>query len=364
MRTVGLYWEKASTIITPQVNAAGVHVWPFDHFFPIEVRFFDVADAHQIRMNRHNYCELLYVYRGKTDLQVQDRHFQVSAGDLIVIGSDLYHHVYSNPGVKLVVLYFDPAVIRSSGATGEDVQYLMPFLLQGSDFPHVVTPDTGIPAEALALMQRMNAELPAVSNRARLAVKTYLKMALMLLVNHYAAYLDTRETFDLRQEAIERLRPLFKYLEENYQKPIRVWEAARVCAMSSSYLMCFFKQVTGQSFHGYLNHFRIAKAQALLATTNKSISEIGQETGYCDQSHFGMVFRKLVGLTPLAYRRRSVKAELPGPRPLIAPQTRSTAVTKAPALTSGNNRSNRTLRVAAHERPFNGRSGGTDRAGR
>jgi AraC-like DNA-binding protein len=83
-----------------------------------------------------------------------------------------------------------------------------------------------------------------------------------------------------------------------------VEDAARICATSSSHFMYFFKRVTGQSFLAYLNHFRVAKAQALLGSTDKSISEISQEIGFCDQSHFGVVFRKLVGMTPLAYRRR------------------------------------------------------------
>jgi len=323
MRSTTVFWEEASSVLAPQINAAGVHVWPFDPSFRVDVCFFDLGGAHNIRMNRHDYFELSYIPEGETDLQIQDRHLQVSAGDLIVIGSNLYHHFYNNPGAKLAVLYFDPAIVRATTANGEDSQYLMPFLLQGSDFPHVVRPETGIPEEVLALMQRIKAELPAISNRARLAVKTYLKMALMLLVNHYTAYLGTQETFDRRQEAIERLRPLFRHLEEHYQEPVRVREAARICAMSSSYLMSFFKRVTGQSFLAYLNHFRMAKAQALLITTSKSISQISRETGYCDQSHFGLVFRKLVGMTPLAYRRRFRKAGETG------------ALTVAPAATNG-----------------------------
>jgi AraC-like DNA-binding protein len=43
----------------------------------------------------------------------------------------------------------------------------------------------------------------------------------------------------------------------------------------------------------------------LLAMTDKSVSDITQEMGFCDQSYFGTVFRKLVGMTPAAYRARS-----------------------------------------------------------
>jgi len=48
--------------------------------------------------------------------------------------------------------------------------------------------------------------------------------------------------------------------------------------------------------------------QNLLALTCEPISLISQAVGFCDQSHFGMVFRKLVGATPLAYRRQSAQA--------------------------------------------------------
>jgi len=41
--------------------------------------------------------------------------------------------------------------------------------------------------------------------------------------------------------------------------------------------MRFFKHVTGQSFVTYLNHFRIAKAQVVLANTDRPIAEISQE---------------------------------------------------------------------------------------
>jgi AraC-like DNA-binding protein len=73
--------------------------------------------------------------------------------------------------------------------------------------------------------------------------------------------------------------------------------------MSTSYFMRFFREVTGESFHSYLNRFRVAKAQWLLASSATSISEVSREVGFCDQSHFTMVFRKLCQMTPLAYKR-------------------------------------------------------------
>jgi len=224
-----------------------------------------------------------------------------------MIGSTLYHRQLARvDGVKdrVVVLIFKPELIRTATANGDDVEYLMPFYSQDADFPHVIPAETTVPARIFELIKEMYAEFPATSSRARLAVRTYLKMILMLLVNHYADYLGTRRTIQDKQQSIKRLRPLFDWIDHHYADPITVEDAARICAMSGSYFMRFFKQVTGESFLSYLNHFRIAKAQVLLATTDRSISEISQEIGFCDQSYFGMVFRKVVQTTPMCYRRR------------------------------------------------------------
>jgi len=55
----------------------------------------------------------------------------------------------------------------------------------------------------------------------------------------------------------------------------------------------------------YLNHFRIAKAEVLLTATKKTIAEISQEVGFCDQSYFGLVFRGATGFSPRDYKSRS-----------------------------------------------------------
>lgn len=73
--------------------------------------------------------------------------------------------------------------------------------------------------------------------------------------------------------------------------------------------MNLFKEVTGQSFVAYLNGYRVTKAQGLLASTDKPIAEISLEAGFCTQSYFGMVFRRVTGVTPLAYRLQSTGAD-------------------------------------------------------
>src|SRR5579875_501412 len=292
-------------LVEPQINAEGVHVWPFDLPCPVDVLFLTVDDRHRVRMNRHAYFEVLYLCSGSANCHIQDRLLPFNEGDLAIIGSTLYHRIEcaSSAPVTIAALFFEPDLIRCDGAS-DSAAYLTPFLLQDQEFPHIVPAETGVPRQVLDLMLRIRTEIPAASPRSRLALRTYLKMLLMLLVNQYAPYAGTVETFQRQQHDLERLRPLFRYLGENCANAIQVREAARVCGMSESHFMSFFKRVTGLSFVTYCNHFRIERAQALLARTDESMASISQQVGFCDQSYFGTVFRRIVGMTPATWRRR------------------------------------------------------------
>jgi hypothetical protein len=49
----------------------------------------------------------------------------------------------------------------------------------------------------------------------------------------------------------------------------------------------------------------------MLTHTEESMKNICQDVGFCDQSYFGAVFRKIVGVTPAEYRRRFRNSTVP-----------------------------------------------------
>ncbi len=298
-------WENVHSVVDPQIREDGAHIWPFDPSFPVDVRAFAFQKQRNIRLTRHDYFELLYVYSGEAEYQVQERHFVAKKNDLIVINGASYHRlskVVAGP-FKVIVLYFLPNVLRAPAGTGEDVQYLMPFLLQDNIFPNMVSRRAGLHAEIFDLVVKIQAQLPANTERARLAARTYLQMILILLINHFKKDMEAAEVFDRREKALQRMKPLFDFVETHYPEPIALATATAIVGMSKAHFMRSFKKVTGQSFDGYLNHFRIAKAQALLASSDKPILAVSREVGFSDQSYFGLVFRRLVRATPREDRR-------------------------------------------------------------
>jgi AraC family transcriptional regulator, transcriptional activator of pobA len=303
-----IVWEDAYSAVLPLINAEGLLVSSFDALAPMHVHFYRYDRQRDFRMCRHDHFEVFLVHSGQIMFQLQERLYPMAEGDLIIINSTQYHKVHPTAStltasdLDAVLLHFLPDWIRNSGNSGEEMEYLMPFLQQDSKFPHVIPAQTGIPAQIYDLIQQIAAELPASSQRARLSVKTYLRMILIKLLNHYTVYQSHEDVFDVKRRRLERLRPLFNHLDQHFSEPIPLEDAASIVNMSQSHFLHFFKQVTGQSFVNYLNQFRVARAQALLATTDKSIAEVSQEVGFCDQSYFGQVFRKFLHMTPREYK--------------------------------------------------------------
>jgi AraC-like DNA-binding protein len=256
-------------------------------------------------MNRHDSFEVIYVYEGQGFVQIQERRFPISEGNLVVIGPNLYHQIACCPGTKLRLPYLHfRSEVLIGGAGGEEEQYLAPFFCQDAEFPNVVSHSTRVPDKALELMVRIHRELPPRNDVARLAVKTYLRMLLLLLLQHYNHYVGVHDAIERGRQDLQRLRPLFQFIDQNYGEVIHTATAARLCAMSKVQFMRFFRKITGQSFLNYLKRFRVAKAQSLLSSSDETIAKISALLGFCSQSHFGGTFTNLVGLTPLEYRRR------------------------------------------------------------
>jgi AraC-like DNA-binding protein len=298
-------WERVDSLVDRQINAEKLHVWPFPYSYPIDVRFLILDRWHDVPMHRPDHLEVVVFESGELGYEVEDRTCMLHKNDVIVVGDRIRHRCLprgnSQREARAVVLSFLPQIVHS-GPVDEDAQYLMPFMLLDSPCPNVVPAQKGLSRDISDFVQRIHSELPAISERSRLSIKTCLKMILMALVNYYAEVEEAREAVRRRQRSVSRLGPVLEHLERRYDEPMRVDDAARLCAMSACCFMQLFKEAMGQSFVAYLNNLRVSRAKGLLAWTSKSIADISLETGFCNQSYFGVVFRRITGVTPLAYR--------------------------------------------------------------
>ena len=99
------------------------------------------------------------------------------------------------------------------------------------------------------------------------------------------------------------IQPAIRYVDEHFDKEIRLDALAKMCDLSKSYFCRVFKDACGTSVTEYVIARRIREACRLLATTDESVVSVAVEVGYVDCGYFNKLFKKHVGCTPLSYRK-------------------------------------------------------------
>lgn len=95
-----------------------------------------------------------------------------------------------------------------------------------------------------------------------------------------------------------------RYLDEHYTVKITLESLCEQFFISKYYLSHSFKEQFGVSVLTYLKSVRITHAKQLLRFTDKSIEEIGYESGIGALHYFSRVFKDVEGVAPSVYREQ------------------------------------------------------------
>jgi AraC-like DNA-binding protein len=120
---------------------------------------------------------------------------------------------------------------------------------------------------------------------------------LSMFVTRYAEHRG--EPLCARQEA-RAVKLAQEYIEAHYNATISLQVLARVCHLSSFYLIRVFRKHFGVPPHVFQKQVRIRRAKEYLARGCQP-AFVALETGFVDQSHFSRQFKQITGLTPGQY---------------------------------------------------------------
>ncbi len=114
--------------------------------------------------------------------------------------------------------------------------------------------------------------------------------------------LDSTPVYSVSEVKNCNFKSILHYVNKTYCSNISLQELSLKFFMSSSYISQLFKKETGQTFTQYLTSLRVSYACELLKTTNFSIAEISEKSGYSDYFYFTRIFKKVVRKTPSQFR--------------------------------------------------------------
>lgn len=107
-----------------------------------------------------------------------------------------------------------------------------------------------------------------------------------------------------RESPAHPFQKILAYIQTNASTDLTVESLCQTFSCSRSYFSHTFKKQVGKSFREYLTDIRLEQAKRLLELSNLNVTEISDSVGFQDSNYFSVVFKKSMGLSPLAYRKK------------------------------------------------------------
>ncbi len=254
--------------------------------------------SHLFYWHFHPELELVYIEGASAKRHVGDHISEYEGSDLVLIGSNIPHLNFDH-GVKTPyqkeVLHIKPnfkEVILEGLADLKQIERLLELSKYGIAFYG------GTKAQVGQAMKTLHTLEPFDFFMAVMRLLKCLSESKEFQLLHKTPYATK-----YHQKEQKRLRDIHAFLDEHYQRKIRLKEVAELCNLSTAAFCRYFKKNTGSTFTGFLNQYRISQAQRMLLKGN-TVSETCFACGFESLSYFNRIFQKVAGENPSAFKKR------------------------------------------------------------
>ena len=250
--------------------------------------------------HNHEYLEFCYVMSGRGRHRIEDKVYEVSEGDLILINAGQYHQA-------LVSASGGPAVEFYVGLTDINLKGYERNCLPTLGEEPILHTSGELKMKLGRLCISMEAEKETERFGGYFMMKTYALQMLLLYIRGQEQPRKERPMEQYAFESVNRkylVEKIMDYFEEHYTQKISLGQIAGNMYLSPFYISKIFKAETGETPIHSLIDIRMEKAKELLmAEPGLSIQEVAARVGYDDAYHFSKLFKKKFGIAPSAVRK-------------------------------------------------------------
>ncbi|KPG70080.1 AraC family transcriptional regulator [Enterococcus sp. RIT-PI-f] len=139
--------------------------------------------------------------------------------------------------------------------------------------------------------------------------KTYRLMKLEAIIYLLIQRYQTKRHHPIQISGYQQLPEILDYIDSHIQQGLKVKDIAETFYLSESALSKLFKKETGEQISHYIKKIQIHKSLPALTYSKKSIEQIALEAGFASVKVYREQFKKLIKMTPTAYRQSQLTSE-------------------------------------------------------
>ncbi|WP_442603958.1 helix-turn-helix domain-containing protein [Paenibacillus sp. KN14-4R] len=299
-----MYPEMHHEQVVYQNPFLAIRIWQQDseYFASEEIRMRREQEWKQKKFydwHYHKEVEFLYIQEGELILFYKEEQRVLRKGDIAVIGSSEPHFTLQTKEGNTSQIVFQIDLHKYWDLnTLNNMQHFSEVIRPLSSLNYVYEDNMNARMQTAALICEIYQEMNDAQIGYELAISYRIKNILLLLLRN-----DTKQQLNYNDNRlIGRLQPAIDYVEENLSEKLSITEISHMLNMSYTHFIKSFKKAIGMTFTDFVVFKRVKKAEQLLLTSDRSISEIAETVGISNLGHFYGMFRRLNHRSPKQFR--------------------------------------------------------------
>lgn len=260
-------------------------------------------------LHKHNFFELMYIYRGSARVIIEDAESTYTEGNLCLLNRSTLHRETDMAGADIVYIGIDPSLLTQWPKT-----FPLPFQRKSSlsrFFGENLSGPSACKKSYLDftllgedVVPKITDELIQAFSEKRVGYQFDIYSSLLRLFSA----LEDSSVYKTSYVSLGYGRDLLavakaKELIEARHGVIRRAELASALNYSCEHISRIMKLHTGYTLKAYCQKAQTSEAARLLQNTNLSVSQIAASLGYENRTQFYKVFQREYRLSPAEYRK-------------------------------------------------------------
>ena len=246
--------------------------------------------------------ELILVLEGSATYHVDDQSFSVEKGDIFVVRGDYYKGISDPQGFYVCSLLYDGEKLQRIPSIYNGLWGYQQLFIQNAN-ARLYRKEDRLQAD-MYLQEKLRYNLEQIQYEMQIMTEgsaQIINSTFLIILTLISRAMG--ESMELYADKSDSFGEAVAYMQENYRQNLLVEQIAEIAQMSSRHFSRKFKEFYQMTPARYLLNLRINRACALLESTDLSITEIAQRSGFEDGNYFSVCFKSVKKVSPSVYRK-------------------------------------------------------------
>lgn len=263
---------------------------------PFKLFLFEGYNGNYIREKHwHTSIEIFSVMEGKLTFYLNEEEYPLTAGEFLIINSNEIHSIRAMKKNRTAVLQIPLKQFEEYFTAQRFIRFSRPDSVD-SEQRRIKNREMSRRMKEIFQVYKSGKEGYEFKTRA-----LFYEIMYLLVTEYRETEVQERELRYSRRLAV--LSRITTYMRDHYQEDLKLSQVASAFGYSPEYLSRMFRKYIKVNFKTYLQDIRMAYAYRDLMHTDKTISQIAIEQGFCGSRAFSGEFRKRYGALPSEVRK-------------------------------------------------------------